>query len=392
MITIGLLWAGGESVEGRVVAIRMFLFFGSALIAFITPYMLYPDPNAPILQLGNIAEGHLFRHLLQRSSALWGGSVIFMAAVCFVDLSSPLADLQVKLFYFLYGSLFFSGLMIYSICRYTRSGISSQFWKESERGKEMRTKMGDYFKYPIDPGSIPSFINTVVVGGLGMLAVSAGAGFYGGFGMIYEGIAAVVILVFSVYAVGKLLSNLLVNYYASNAFFNEFFGETIAGQESVARIKVNQLWWVPGKMKSHVWALLLQLDRKFPAGRLLFVGHLLVWLLSYQRPSEDVMISAWLLFALFHHVIIFVALSDRYAPGWFRRWIGSSFEWILVRAWIQLRWILILSASMLFNGWIFGHLSYTAQGGIMLLYVVSALLISLSAHIYQTKTSATSYD
>lgn len=387
MIVIGLLWAGYDSVEERVVSIRMFLFFGSALIAFITPYMLFPDPYCPTLQLGNIGKRELFSHLLHRAGLLWWGAVLFMAVVCFGDLTQPLSGLQTKTFYFLYGTLFFSGLMSYSLSRYTRSGKSSQFWKESDRGRELRGKMGEYFKYPVDPGSIPSFINTVVVGGLGMLAVSVGATLYGTFGSVFEGVIALFLIVLSLLAYRKQLSDLVSDYYASNAFFNEFFGETIAGKESESKIEVEQLWWVPPAIKSHVWALLLQLDRKFPAGRLLFVGHVLIWLLSYQRPPEDVMISAWLLFALFHHVIIVISLSDRYAPGWFRRWIGSPAQWIFTRLWIQFRWILILVVSMLFNSLIFGHVSYLAQGGITLFYIGSAALISLGAHFYQKTRS-----
>lgn len=379
----GLLWAGYEPVEGRVVAIRMFLFFGSALIAFITPYLLFPDPYSTILQLGNIGIRDLFLHLLKRSSVLWSGSILFMAFVCFGDLSHPLNSIGIKAYYFMYGSLFFTGLMIYSISRYVRSGKNSQFWKESERGRELRGKMGEYFKYPVDPGSIPSFINTVVIGGLGMLSVTAGAALYGSFGVMFEGLVAAGLLGISFIAVRKQFAGLVSDYYASNAFFNEFFGETIAGKEEESKIEVEQLWWVPSAIKSHVWAVLLQLDRKFSAGRILFAGHVLIWLLSYQRPPEDVMISAWLLFAIFHHVIIVISLSDRYAPGWFRRWIGTPVHWIFTRIWIQFRWILILGVSMLFNSLIFGHLSYAVLGGTILFYIGSAAIISVSAHMYQ---------
>lgn len=277
--------------------------------------------------------------------------------------------------------------MGFSICRYSRSGEKSQFWKESNRGRELRAKMGEYFKYPIDPGSIPSFINTIFVGGLGMIAVSIGAALYGSYGPGFELLPAAGLVLMALYSFLRLKTGVVRHFYASNAFFNEFFGETIAGKESESKIQVEQLWWVPAQIKSYVWAILLQLDRKFPAGRVLFVGHLLIWLLSYQRPAEQTMISAWLLFALFHHAIIVISLSDEYAPGWFRRWIGSTTQWIMTRMWIQFRWILILVVSMWVNSLIFGHVSYTAQGGILLFYVISAAFISISAHFYQNVTS-----
>ena len=365
----------------------MLLFFSSALIAFITPYMLFPDPFAVVLQLGNADGGGIFRHMLKRSDAIWTGAIVSISVVCFGDLNTPFSDLETKGFYFLVGSLFFSGLMGYSISRYARSGEKSRFWKESEKGRDLRARMGEYFKYPIDPGSIPSFINTALVGGLGMIAVTVGAALYGGNGPAYEIIPALFLMLLAVYSLSQLRSMAVRNFYGTNSFFNEFFGETIAGKEAESKIQVNQLWWVPSSIKSHVWALLLQLDRKFPAGRLLFVGHLLIWLLSYQRPAEQTMISAWFLFALFHHAIIFISLSDEYAPAWFRQWIGSSAQWVMVRLWIQLRWVLILAVSIWVNSLIFGHVSYAVQGGIIIFYVLSAGFISLCADIYQKATT-----
>ena len=365
----------------------MLLFFSSALIAFITPYLLFPDPYAVILQLGNRGSSGIFRHILKRTGAVQSGAVIVIGTVCFGDISSPLNDLGSKLLYFAAGSFFFIGLMGISISLYTRSGEKSRFWKESEKGRKLRADVGEYFKYPIDPGSIPSFINTVIVGGMGMIGVSVGAMFYSSYGSLYELIPAVVFLITATVLMIRLYKHLVRDFYSTHAFFNEFFGETIAGKEAESKIKVEQLWWVPGSIKSHVWATLLQLDRKFPAGRVLLIGHLLIWLLSYQRPAEQTMISAWVLFAIFHHAIIIISLSDEYAPAWFRRWLGSAFQWTLVRVWIQFRWILILALSIWVNSLIFDHVSYAAQGSILLLYTASAAIISLIATFYQKATT-----
>ena len=361
----------------------MLLFFLSALIAFITPYLLFPDPNAVLLQLGNRSARGIFRHLTRRTGAFTSGAIVVIAAVCFGDLITPLADLSTKLLYSAVGSLFFIGLMGVSISLYARSGEKSRFWKESEKGRKLRSDMGEYLKYPIDPGSIPSFINTVIVGGLGMIGVSVGAALYGSYGSLFELTPAALFVAIAIVLIISLYRRAALHFYSTNAFFNEFFGETIAGNESESKIQVEQLWWVPTLIKSHVWATLLQLDRKFPAGRVLFVGHMLIWLLSYQRPAEQTMISAWVLFALFHHAIILISLSDEYAPSWFRNWIGSVAQWTMVRIWIQFRWILILAVSIWVNSLIFGQVSYTAQGGILLLYIASAAGISLIATFYQ---------
>lgn len=377
------MWTGTSSLADRVISLRMLLFFSSALIAFITPYVLFPDPFAVVLQLGNVEGNGIFQHMLKRTDAIWSGAIVTIGVICFGDLLSPFTGLGIKALYFFTGTLFFSGLMGFSISRYARSGDKSRFWKESDRGRELRAKMGEYFKYPIDPGSIPSFINTVLVGGLGMIAVSIGAALYGGYGPAFELLPAICLIILAGFSLTRLHRFSVRNFYATNAFFNEFFGETIAGKEAESKIQVDQLWWVPSSIKSHVWALLLQLDRKFPAGRVLFIGHVLIWLLSYQRPTEQTMISAWLLFAVFHHAIIIISLSDEYAPAWFRQWIGSRAQWIMVRMWIQFRWVLILAVSIWVNSLIFGHISYAVQGGIITFYILSAAFISIGANIYQ---------
>lgn len=381
------MWTGTSSLPDRVISLRMLLFFSSALIAFITPYLLFPDPFAVVLQLGNTGASGILHHMLKRTDAIWSGAIVTIGAVCFGDLYSPFTDLDTKALYFVLGTLFFSGLMGYSISRYARSGEKSRFWKESDRGRDLRSKMGEYFKYPIDPGSIPSFINTVIIGGLGMVAVSVGAALYGRYGSVFELLPALCLMILASFSLTRLHHHAVRNFYATNAFFNEFFGETIAGKEAESKIQVNQLWWVPASIKCHVWALLLQLDRKFPAGRVLFVGHVLIWLLSYQRPAEQTMISAWFLFALFHHAIIVISLSDDYAPSWFRKWIGSATQWVMIRMWIQIRWVLILAVSIWVNSLIFGHVSYAVQGGIIIFYILSAGFISLCANIYQQVTT-----
>jgi hypothetical protein len=214
-----------------------------------------------------------------------------------------------------------------------------------------------------------------------------GSAAYGSFGPVYELMPAFILVVIGTVILFRLSGDTAMHYYSTNAFFNEFFGETIAGKEAESKIQVEQLWWVPGPIKSHVWATLLQLDRKFPAGRILFVGHLLIWLLSYQDPAEQTMISAWMLFAISHHAIILISLSDEYAPAWFRQWIGSSTQWTMVRIWMQMRWILILAVSIWVNSLIFGHVSYSAQGGILALYIISAAFIALIATYYQKATT-----
>lgn len=387
IIAIGLFWVGTESIAERVVALRMFLFFAAGLIAFSIPFLLFPDPYSSTLQLGNVSVKGIGKHIFQRSSLLGKGILLLIFVICFGDLHTPLANLSTKFIYLGMGVSTFMGLYLLGVSRYTRSGIDSQFWKESEKGREMRRKFADYLKYPLDPGAIPSLINTVLITSVGMIAVSIGAVLYNSFGAISELIPAVLVLMFGLLSYRKTRSGIHQYYYATNAFFREFFGVTIKGKEEKEKVQVHQLWWVPKPLKSQVWALLLQLDRKFPAGRVLLLGHLMVWFISYQRPGADTMVSLWLLFALIHHAIIVISMLPEFAPVWWQGWIGSTTNWILSRFWMQFRWILLLAVSVYLNSWLFGYPSFESQLLILAVYIVSSFLVSLAGSLFQKRKS-----
>ncbi|MEX2456894.1 MAG: hypothetical protein WD381_06235, partial [Balneolaceae bacterium] len=135
IIAIGLFWVGTESISERVVALRMFLFFTAGLIAFSIPFLLFPDPYSSSLQLGNVSGKRIGRHIFQRSSVLGKGILLLIVVICFGDLIDPLSHLSTKFIYLGVGVSVFLGLYLLGVSRYTRSGIDSQFWKESEKGR-----------------------------------------------------------------------------------------------------------------------------------------------------------------------------------------------------------------------------------------------------------------
>ena len=378
----GLYWTGMEPIGESVLTQRMFLLFMSALAAFITPFLLFPDKRTGLLQLGNISGLAMNRYILSRSGKLFYLPLLLIFIFCFGEIQYPLADLELKLLYFLQGAVMLMGLWLLAAGRYLNSGTSSQFWKESEKGRELRKFAAEYLKYPVDPGSMPSLLNTILITFAGMLAVAFGAAFSQAWGAWTELIPAVILLAGGFISFRKAVQNPEANFYRTNAFFNEFFGETVSGAEARVPVTINQLWWVPARIKSTVWAMLLQLDRKLPAGRLILAGHLLVWIISYQRPGTGVMLTVWTLFALMHHSIQFISLSDQFVPGWWRRWIASGLNWMVSRFWMQFRWLLLLTASMWVNGFIFGHTGLPELVFVTAVYTVSALLFSIALSIF----------
>lgn len=373
---LGLYWVGESTLENRIVTTRYLTLILVAMTAFSTPYLLFPDRNSSILQLGNISSGRLIGYLIKRTMKLIWPIYLLFIVLMFGDLFTFDQYLVSKAAGFLSSTLLFTGLLLISIFRYVKSGLDSQFWKESERGRDLRKKMADYFKYPIDPGSIPSLINTVLITILGSVAVVVSA-------IIGQSLNELGVVLFtsiffggSVGYVYKNTDSLLKNYYSSNAFFLEFFGSNLKGEDLTSKHEVGHLWWVPEQLKAHVWQFLVQLDRKIPAGRVVFAGHLFIWFLAYQKPEPEFITVLWILFALTHHLFVVLTFQAEMSPGWLHRWLASKWVWLISRFWMQMRWLVPLLLSMNLQLFVFGTPGYESQFLAVSLYILFSMIIS----------------
>jgi len=386
VIALGLLWTGNDPLSDRVVTLRMFLIFISGFVAFATPFLLFPDKYAATIQLGNLHGPDLIRHITQKTKRVFLLSGLLVVILCLGNPLYDTGDLLMQIIYLSYGIIMIVGLQLLSTSRYLRSGKSSQFWKESEKGRDLRKQLADYMKYPMDPGTIPSLINTILITSAGMIAVAVGALFSGIFGPVFELLPAFLLFIGGIYSFRRTAAATEMHYLCTNAFFREFFGTTIAGSEQKEAVKTEQLWWVPSGIKTNVWALLVQLDRKFPAGRVIIAGHVLVWLLSYQRPGGDMMLTTWILFSVMHHGLIFLSASEEFTPVWWQRWMAGGLNWLMSRFWMQFRWVLLLLVSVWLNGFIFGHTGNAEVVMMAGVYILTGFLFSLTISIYQKQS------
>lgn len=371
-----MVWVGHHSIETRVITLRYFLFAIAGFIAFVTPYLMFPDTKTTMIQLGNLRGKNLIAYLVKKlTSYHWPILLLFLVMMA-GDLNNPSSSILQKATYFGFAILFFIGLNLISITRYIQSGIDSQFWQESEKGREIRKMVANNFKYPMDPGSIPSLINTLIITTLGMVAIVMAA-------VLAEVMSYISVLVIGIiiFAIGMMMINRLKqnperNFYSTNAFFREFFGSDLEGETVVERRKVEQLWWVPSKIKADVWQFLQQIDRKIPAGRIVAVGHLFLWFIAYQRVSGEFLTVLWILFGMAHQLFIVLTLQQTMAPGWLLRWMGSGFKWFIGRIWMQLRWTIPLLLSMNAQLFVFGVPGWRDQILVFIFFLMSAVILS----------------
>lgn len=377
IIALALFWTGTSGFDERVVTNRFFLFSLIALIAFLTPYILFPDKNLAVIQLGNFSAPSIRNYFFKKIWRFVWPVYLLIFLIFFGDLLTPFKFLFEKFLLFTGSVFLLNGVILISVVRYSRSGKSSQFWKESAKG-ERQKMFSEYLRYQqVDPSSLPSLINTIIVFSVGSVAIVVGAFIQQQFNLYFELIFFLIIFVCGVYFLKKNTGRLDQNFYASDAFFREFFGDTARGEAVLSKREVEQLWWVPSRIKMHVWQFLLQIDRKIPAGRAVAAGHAAVWFIAYQRPDPQFLTIIWVLFALAHQLFTIMSIQKDVSPYWILRWIDKRSIWTLSRFWMQLRWLMPLLLSMNVQYFLFGVPGYPEQSIILLTYLFSALLASV---------------
>jgi len=373
---IGYFMAGDASVDERLLSIRMMLYLGSGLAAFAIPYILFPDRNIAVYQLRNSSPNELRNHLWKRCKTIWIIILWLFFTVSFFDIRSPFNQLADKFLIFSYAVLFFTGLLYFSISKYFTVGQNSQDWQEGKKGAEIRKKMADLAKFPLDPGSIPSLLNTIFITAGGMLLVVTGAFVSGHSGLLGETAVGLLVFMAGYISWGRTTESADVHFYATNAFYREFFGTDIKGDEHIQPLEVNQLWWVPPVIRMHVWALITQLDKKLPTGRMIAIGHFIVWITAYQRPGVDVITGAWVLFIIGHSAMLLPTSDKTIIPRWWQQLLAKPVVWLFVRFWMQLRWILPLLLSCNVMYLFFGTPNFYLQIWFVLLYLAIHFVVS----------------
>lgn len=380
-IAIGVGWVYDLPIGERVITVRYLILAAAGFIAFITPYLLFPDSNAKLIQLGNISGSNLLRYLSDKTFRFYKFFYLFIFVLMFSDFNTPFQDIGSKLIYSLYTSFMIAGLHYGALYLYLQVGPQSQFWQESERGQELRKKIAEYAKYPMDPGAIPSLINTVVLAGFGMTLLVVTTMLGNKFGPVLELVLGLLVFVSGLIIFFRFSSVPEKRFYHTNSFFSEFFGDAVGEDSITARRKVDQLWWVPVKIRANVWQFLQQTDRKLPAGRVVAAGHILVWLVAYQRPDEQFLLGVWALFAVSHQLFILQTIQSAFSPNWLLRWMGSAKSWFFSWFWMQIRWILPLAVSMTAQLFIFGAPEWKDQGVVLIIYLTSAAVFSAGGTI-----------
>ena len=341
--------AGTADLAARESILRAWSLLVAAVVAVSVPHVLLPDPHWNLIQLLNKRPGALLEHQVKR----WISVVFLLAMPClilaFYDIHHLREDLFTKTTYFFEGLLLTLGICAYGFGRYVTIGQISQAWQEGQKGNLFR-KLNALTTTPIvlPDGLIPPLLTTGRIFFIGILSVAA-CGYMSA--LFTEDLAWLPGFVLIGWSTVQLLRRVSVydrHFYCTNAFYTEIF-RSAGGVRMSERdpIPYKSLYWVPPVLRAHVWAGLLQLDRKFPLGRLIFLGHLGLWTLFYQDAALNIIAAYLLLLIVAKNAVIYLLVTRPFAPTSIFYTSHPVTIRIMTRLFINLRWTFPLLLSLL---------------------------------------------
>ncbi len=342
-LAIAAVFAFEASYMERVIYVRYWHFIAAGFFAFIIPHILFPVARIGWLQSLNPKPKSLRNMQL---SELFPIFWIFTASYFILAFFAPAgwsADLAEKSRLFGEAALFFIGLFIYAYYRYSIIGKRSQEWSEGKRGASFLQNMAKIGQSSATPaGMYPTFGATAGIASLGMILVVFNAWLGAQIGVF----SIIVYVLFLGYAIMKLQSATRIfdrHLYQTSSFYDELFRNP-SGYLSGDRepLKAENVYWVPNALKASVWAVLSQLDRRLPFGRVMILLVLMLWTLFYAGLSLFVIQGLILAVIIVKNATIFLTASSRISPLGFNYSLHSVTTWCFVRFFANLRWVLPL--------------------------------------------------
>ena len=343
---VSLLLAGGSAVEERIVLLRYWMLFSTAVFAVSVPHVLLPDPDASFLQLLNPPPSSLLRRQLQRWGRWVGALAVPCAVLAFYDPSGLSQRLGVKGLLLLESLFVVVGAGLYSFALYLTLGRRSQAWQEGKKGGWYRTLKGNSpAGFAVPDGLVPALLVTQRVFATGALFLAAGAyaarvlpwaGWLPGF-LLFAGAA------FKLYRLRKSYDR---HFYSTNAFYSELFQQGGVRTSERSPVPYESVYWAPHRWRPHVWAGLRQLDRRMPLGRFLTLGFLLLWILFFQEAASSVIIAYLLLLCTAKNGASYLLTTKPLASLPLHLGLQPPTGWSVTRFLVNLRWTPLLGIAL----------------------------------------------
>lgn len=345
MVYVAALLAGDASVDGRRVGLRMWALFSAGVFAVAAPNVLAPDPSAPIMQLLNRPSSALLRVQLSRWTRVLALFVLPVWVLAFFDPDGFAQDLVTKASLAVQSTGIVVATGLYAFDVYTTIGATSQAWHEGKRGHWYQAVKTSGYGFDVPMGLVPALFATVRCFGAGIVVVLLGATVYG-MNPAWAWMPGFAFLGWTVLRIARHRPAFDRHYYHTNAFYDEVLGGGSVGPSTRDPVEIDSLYWIPNRFRPTAWASLRQLDRRLPLGRLVALGHLVLWVLLAQDAAPAAVTSTLLLIVGMQNGVIGLLASERMAAPTLHLTLHSPLHWWAARTLANLRWLAPLLASL----------------------------------------------
>lgn len=343
LLGILLLWmsvtlALDRSPVERQHLMRIWSLCGAAIMAVVTPHLLFPQPDFRRHLLVAPTRGVIFAEQFSRGFVLLALSLLPCIVVAVAG-GALLAALS--------AALLLTGVWLLAVSRYIRLGASSQGWQEGTRGGWYR-RSHEYMSVPpaIPNGAMPMMLATSGLFATAIVAVLSWAALrsVGGGATLLPALA---VLIAGAVDVGRLGRRADAEVFHTQAFFDELL-RMYGGVRTSEReaLSYRTIYWAPRKYRPAIWATLVQMDRRVPLGRLVAAGHLFLWILMWNQGYGPAVVGYLLMFALAKNMAPALIAGPDASPPAFDRLVQSIPAWIWTRAFASLRWTLPWALSL----------------------------------------------
>lgn len=338
--------AADASLDARRTTLRLWMLGAAGVLAVVTPTLLYPDPQAPMAQLLNVPPARLLRHHLRRLLPVIGLVTLPAVLLAFADVASPGGHLLAKTDVLLRMIAFLMGAALDTFVYYSTLGPRSQAWHEGTAGGWYATRVEERGQgVDLPRGLVPVLFATArcfSVAVLSLVAMAVGWQWAGALGAWLPLLAVMGWAGQRLWTVRRTYDRA---FYHTNAFYSEVLGGSTDAADRTP-IPYTAVYWTPARWRPAVWASLRQLDRRFPLGRLVALGHVAFWILCIQEAALATRTAVLLLLVAAPNAGLVLLVQPTAAPVDFQRTLQSTMDWVWTRTFVNLRWLLPLVASL----------------------------------------------
>ena len=343
---VSLLLAGGSAMEERIVLLRYWMLFSTAVFAVAVPHVLLPDPDVGFLQLLNPPPSSLLRRQLKHWGRWIGALALPCAVLAFYDPGGFDQHLGVKGLLLLESLFVVLGAGLYSFALYLTLGRRSQAWQEGRKGGWYRALKGNSpAGFAVPDGLVPALLVTQRVFATGALFLAAGA--YTAQALPWAGwLPGFLLFAGATFKLYRLQTSYDRHFYSTNAFYGELFQQGGVRASERTPVPYESVYWAPHRWRPHVWAGLRQLDRRMPLGRFLTLGYLLLWILFFQDAASSVITAYLLLLCAAKNGASYLLTTNSLAALPLHLGLQAPTGWSITRFLVNVRWTPLLGMAL----------------------------------------------